>query len=376
MSKLCILHLEDSDADASLVQRTLRASGIDAEIVLAKKASEFLGAIGRGGFDVILADNGVPGLTGLTALKKAREKCPSTPFICVSGHENEAQALASRQAGAWGFVAKDHLWQLAFAIPNAVQAAQAAAAPRNTREPKEGLTTKRLAETKAQLEAVSKELETFTYSVSHDLRAPLRAISAFVQVLFEDCAGELDVTAREHLERIRSQSARMAALLEHLVRLARISRADLHKQKINLTELAEEIKARLEAAEPARRVEWRIQPRLEAEADPALMRTVLENLLGNAWKFTSKSATARIQFGAQPSADGSLAYFVKDNGLGFDPPFAVKLFGPFQHLHSEADLRGAGIGLAAVQRIIHKHGGRVWAEGSPGKGACFYFTLP
>jgi light-regulated signal transduction histidine kinase (bacteriophytochrome) len=123
-------------------------------------------------------------------------------------------------------------------------------------------------------------------------------------------------------------------------------------------------------------VEWDIQPGLEAEADPVLMRTVLENLLSNARKFTSRSPAARIQFGAQRSSDGSLAYFVRDNGLGFDPSYAVKLFGPFQHLHSETDLRGAGIGLAAVQRIIHKHGGRVWAEGTPGKGASFYFTLP
>ena len=375
MNKLHILHLEDSDADALLVQYAIHASGLDAEIVLAKKSSDYLEAIERGGFDVILADNGVADLTGLTALQKAREHCPSVPVICVCGCADEATALASRKAGAWGFVSKDHLWQLAFAIPQAVSAARATGA-QGAGESQTTRHARVLAETKAQLEAVTRELETFTYSVSHDLRAPLRAITAFVQVLFEDCASQLDETAREHLERIRTQSVRMAALIEGLVRLARITGADVNKQTVDLSGLAHEVKLRLESNDPARRVQWEIQPGLEADADPTLMRTVLENLLSNAWKFTSRCAPARIEFGAQKTIDGSRAYFVGDNGLGFDPTNAAKLFGPFQHLHCEADLRGAGIGLATVQRILHKHGGRVWAEGTPGKGACFYFTLP
>ena len=232
-----------------------------------------------------------------------------------------------------------------------------------------------LARRAALLQAANKELEAFSYSVSHDLRAPLRSVDGFSSALLEDYADKLDEQGRNHLERIRAASRRMAQLIDDLLKLSRLTRREMRREPVDLSALAQTIATELQNTEPERRVEFVIEPGLVADGDAHLLGIVLENLLNNAWKFTAKHPRATIEVGTT-RRDGERAYFVRDDGAGFDPAYADKLFGVFQRLHPADEFAGAGIGLATVQRIVYRHGGRVWAEGEVEKGATFYFTLP
>lgn len=239
--------------------------------------------------------------------------------------------------------------------------------------------TEELKRRSAELELLNRELEAFSYSVAHDLRAPLITIDGFAQVLAETARGTLDDASRSHLGHIQTSVSRMHRLIEDLLGLAKIMRAPLAKTRIDLSAMADEIGSLLRGSAPARRSEFRIAPGLIAEGDAGLVRIVLENLLANAWKFTSKRAAAEIELAAvapREASEGQNTYVVRDNGAGFDPRYAGKLFGPFQRCHSQAEFPGTGIGLATVQRIVHRHGGKVWAEAQLDKGASFYFTLP
>ena len=233
---------------------------------------------------------------------------------------------------------------------------------------------RRVAERTAQLTAANKELESFSYSVSHDLRAPLRAIDGFSQALVEDSGDLMDQNARGHLHRVRLASQRMGQLIDDILDLSRTSRAELRRGRVSLSSLAEAIVAQLRASGPERRVEFVIEGGLEADADESLSRVLLENLLGNAWKYTSKKPVARIEFGRTRRELGPV-FFVRDDGDGFDMAYAHKLFGAFQRLHGFEEFEGTGIGLATVRRIVERHGGKVWGEGQPGVGAVFYFSL-
>jgi light-regulated signal transduction histidine kinase (bacteriophytochrome) len=226
-----------------------------------------------------------------------------------------------------------------------------------------------------ELRAVNKELEAFSYSVSHDLRAPLRGIDGFSQALLEDCIEQLDATGQDYLRRIRSATQRMGQLIDDLLTLSRVTRSDMHKESVNLSQLASRICTDLQHADPERQVEFEIQPGLVTYGDPRLLHVLLDNLLNNAWKFTSKHLQATIEFGAITQENGIPVYFVRDNGVGFDMAFIDKLFKPFQRLHGMREFPGNGIGLATVQRIVHRHGGQVRAEGVLNQGATFYFTL-
>jgi light-regulated signal transduction histidine kinase (bacteriophytochrome) len=231
-----------------------------------------------------------------------------------------------------------------------------------------------LARSNAELSAANKELEAFSYSISHDLRAPLRGIDGFSQALLEDYSSQLDDTGKQYLERVRLGAQRMAALIDDLLTLSRIVRAEIQREPIDLSEMARSVALDLSRQHPARHMEFLIEPGLQGEADARLMRTVLENLLGNACKFTSRRSHARIEFGRTQNNSPS-AFFVRDNGAGFDPAYAGRLFGAFQRLHAAADFPGTGVGLASVQRVICRHGGRVWAQSEVGQGATFFFTL-
>jgi light-regulated signal transduction histidine kinase (bacteriophytochrome) len=224
------------------------------------------------------------------------------------------------------------------------------------------------------LEAINKELEAFSYSVSHDLRAPLRSIRGFSEVLLERYAGKLDARGREFLQRACESSKHMDRLIEDLLKLSRVGRSELQRQEVDLSSVCSSIAAELRQTEPKRSVDFVITPGLKAQADEHLLRIVLDNLLRNAWKFTEKKSRARIEFGATDETTG--AFFVRDDGAGFDMAYANKLFGVFQRLHSSSEFPGTGVGLATVQRIINRHGGRAWAEGALNQGATFYFTLP
>jgi PAS domain S-box-containing protein len=225
-----------------------------------------------------------------------------------------------------------------------------------------------------ELANVNQELEAFTYSVSHDLRAPLRSVSGFSRALLEDYQDKLDEQGKDYLRRVRGASSRMQQLIDDLLKLSRISRSEIKQTEVNLTQLAQNVANRLRRASPARKIDFIIQGNVKATGDRNLLRVVLENLLRNAWKFTRKRAKAKIEFGAK-EINGQTTYFVRDNGAGFDPGYTDKLFVPFQRLHSSSEFPGSGIGLATVKRIINRHGGRVWAEGKSEKGATFYFTL-
>jgi light-regulated signal transduction histidine kinase (bacteriophytochrome) len=226
----------------------------------------------------------------------------------------------------------------------------------------------------AQLTTANKELETFSYSVSHDLRAPLRGIDGWSQALLEDYGDRLDQQGREYLDRVRSEAQRMGQLIDDMLQLSRLTRAEMRQEPVNLSALAQTIAASLQETEPGRQVEFSIQAGLSAKGDAHLLEVALSNLLGNAFKFTGRRALARIEFG-QTEAQGRRAFFVRDNGAGFDMAYAEKLFGAFQRLHKATEFPGTGVGLATVQRVIHRHGGRVWAEAAVDDGATFYFTL-
>lgn len=233
---------------------------------------------------------------------------------------------------------------------------------------------RRVAERTAQLQAINQELEAFCYSVSHDLRAPLRAVRGFAEVLREQHAAQLDARGKDFLLRTCEASSHMEKLINDLLRLSRVSRTEFQSADVNLSLLAQDIVADLKQNDPAREVTFQIQPDLRARGDERLLRQTLDNLLRNAWKFTSKCVQARIAFHGVPGQSGT--FCVRDNGAGFDMAYVSKLFCVFQRLHSTSEYPGTGVGLAIVQRIINRHGGRTWAEGKINGGAAFYFTLP
>ncbi len=227
----------------------------------------------------------------------------------------------------------------------------------------------------AALTQSNADLEAFSYSVAHDLRAPLRAISGFSQTLIEDLGERVDADAKDLLIRISAAAERMGHLIDGLLAMSRVSRVALRRHTVDLTQAAAEIMRHLRASSPERSVDFANQPEVSAEGDPVLLRAVLDNLLGNSWKFTGAKAEAHISFGCRLE-DGQTIYFVKDDGAGFDMAHADKLFAPFQRLHRATEFAGTGIGLATVDRIIRRHGGRIWAEGTVNHGSAFYFTLP
>lgn len=225
-----------------------------------------------------------------------------------------------------------------------------------------------------ELEAANRELVAFSYSVSHDLRAPLRKVDGFCLALYEDYADKLDETGLDYLQRARAASQRMAELIDNMLQLSRVTRTEMTRETVNLSSLAKTILAELGQTEPTRNVGAVVEEDLIVNGDPSLLRVMLENLIGNAWKFTRNNSEAHIQFGSTQDG-GKPIFFVRDDGAGFDMAYAERLFTPFQRLHSSMEFEGTGVGLATVQRIISRHGGRVWAEGTANQGATIYFTL-
>jgi signal transduction histidine kinase len=227
-----------------------------------------------------------------------------------------------------------------------------------------------------QLEAANHELEAFSYSVAHDLRGPLHAVGGYADLIAMKADQSLDPESLEFLREIQGGVVRMTGLIDDLLRLAKIGRAELTPEDVDLSEMAGELLQRLRMKNPERKVEARIQPGLRAWGDAGMLRIVLDNLLSNAWKYSARRGVADITVGGLPPRDGQPVYFVRDNGAGFDPQFMEKLFAPFQRLHRKDEFEGTGIGLATVQRIIHRHGGLIWAEGKVDQGATFFFSLP
>jgi light-regulated signal transduction histidine kinase (bacteriophytochrome) len=232
----------------------------------------------------------------------------------------------------------------------------------------------RVRERTAQLEAANRELEAFSYSVSHDLRAPLRGIDGWTLAFLEDYAHRLDDQGRTYLERVRTETQHMGQLIDDMLSLSRVGRAEMEREPVDLTALARAIAGRLRETGPERLVEFVIQEGLTAVGDPRLLEIALSNLLDNAWKFTGKRPGGVIEFG-RVRQEGEPVFFVRDNGTGFDMAYAPQLFGAFQRLHKASEFPGTGIGLATIQRIVHRHGGHIWAEAAVDRGATFFFTL-
>ena len=259
-------------------------------------------------------------------------------------------------------------------LATANEALRAEVAVRQAAEAQIRTLSEDLARRLIELEAANRELEAFSYSVSHDLRAPLTVVQGFGEALLEECAPALGGQGTHYAERIQAGCGRMAELIDDLLKLAHVTRAEMSRRTVDLSQMAREIAAELRESQPDRQAEFLIVHGLVAEGDAPLLRILLEHLLGNAWKFTSGHPAARIEFGAA-EAEGGRAYRVRDDGVGFDMAYADKLFAPFQRFHAQDEFPGTGIGLATVRRIVHRHGGRVWAEAAPERGATFYFTL-
>ncbi len=313
--------------------------------------------------DVIVTDVMMPGMSG-TELVQAVRRHPDldrTPIILLTARADDELRIALLRDGAQDYVLKPF------------SPAELRARTRNFAQLKRA--TDALADHNRALELANRELDAFSYSVSHDLRAPLRAIDGFSQILLEDCRDRLDDQGQDCLHRVRAASQQMAHLIDDLLQLSRVTRAEMTQAPVDLSAMATAAVEALRTADPARTVEVTIQPGMTSCGDPRLLRIVLDNLLGNAWKYTSTRSRARVEVGREEDAQGRVRYIVRDNGVGFDMTYAHKLFGVFQRLHTESEFPGTGIGLATVQRIIHRHRGRIWADGAVDRGATFSFTL-
>jgi two-component system, NtrC family, sensor kinase len=386
---LCkILAVDDNETYLHALADALRGEGY--EVVLAHSGEEALELLAEEAVDCILLDLMMPGIGGQETCRriKAAPVVRDIPLIMLTARGDREAMLEGLGAGADDYIAKSAETDVLKARVRAqIRRKQFEDENRRVREEllrsELDATTARaahqLAETRRvlveELELKNQELEAFSYSVSHDLRAPLRSIDGFSEALLEDYGDLLDDRGRDYLRRVRAASQRMAELIDDLLLLSRVTRADLHREPLELAALARQVFAELVRSAPERNVELTIADDMPANGDPRLLRVVLENLLGNAWKFTSERPLAHIVLGRSQLA-GEPTYYVRDDGAGFDMTYAARLFRPFQRLHPESRFPGTGIGLATISRIVTRHGGRVWAEGTPGEGAVFWFTLP
>ncbi len=383
-----VLAVDDSPTYLQELAAMLRGEGYD--VVLAHSGEEAVDMLAVQGVDCILMDLMMPGWGGRETCRRIKESAIARdiPLIMLTALEGREAMLEGLAGGADDFIAKSTDFDILRARVRAqIRRKQVEDEHRRIREEllrselvaAEERAARRLAEARAalveELERKNEELETFSYSVSHDLRAPLRAIDGFSQALIEDCYERLDEEGRDLLRRVRESTRRMGELIDDLLQLSRIGRAELQRTRVDVSRLARQVALELQRADPHRPGEFVVASELAADADSGLVRIVLENLMGNAWKFTSKVPAARIEVDRQPPDAGG-AFFVRDNGAGFDPQYAEKLFRPFQRLHAEHEFPGTGIGLATVRRIVDRHGGRIWAEGRKGAGATILFTLP
>ncbi len=372
------------DQPANLVALEAMLQGLGQNLVKASSGREALKWLLTNDCAVVLLDVKMPDMDGFetATLIRERDKSRHTPIIFLTAaDQSQTQAVRGYAVGAVDYMVKPVVPEFVrskvavfveLARKNELLRRQAQRLQESEREARD------LAETRAELvrdlEHKNRELESFSYAVSHDLRAPLRRIENFSRAIQESQAERLDETGVRFLDRVREASRQMAQLIDEVLYLTRVTRAETREQEVDLSGLAALLLDRMAEAEPGRQVETRIRPGVTVTADGQLLRIALENLLENAWKFTARTAAPRIEFGVTNLA-GEPTYFVRDNGAGFDMAYADRLFGPFQRLHLTSEFPGTGIGLATVQRVIHRHGGRVWAEGMPGQGATFHFTL-
>jgi two-component system, sensor histidine kinase and response regulator len=372
------------DQPANLVALEAMLQGLGQNLIKAESGREALKWLLTEDFAVILLDVKMPEMDGFetAALIRQREKSRHTPILFLTAADNShTHAVRGYAVGAVDYLVKPVVPEFVrskvavfveLAKKNELLRRQADLLAQSEQAAL-GLAEAR-AELVRDLEHKNRELESFSYAVSHDLRAPLTRIDSFSRAVLETQGNRLDETGQLFLTRVREATRQMSQLIDDVLYLSRVTRAELRDQEVELSSLADLALARLQEADPTRQVETKVRPAVIVTGDGQLLRIALENLLENAWKFTAKEVKPRIEFGVTQVA-GEPTYFVRDNGAGFDMTYADRLFGPFQRLHSQDEFPGSGIGLATVQRIIHRHGGRVWAEGLVGQGATFQFTL-
>jgi signal transduction histidine kinase len=367
-----ILHLEDRVHDAEIADTFLKAAWPDSNISVVATRAEFVAELERGGHHIILADFTLPAFSGLEALELTRQRSPHTPFIFLTGTLDDDLAIDALESGATDYVLKEHIKRLVPVVRRAVLES-------NERRELQELNAKleeRVTERTARLESAMKELEAFSYSVSHDLRSPLRAIDGFARALKEECGDQLGAEGERLLGTIRNETKRMGQLIDDLLAFSRAGRQQLDASLIDMTELARSAFQNLtEATADRSPPTFDLQALPSSQGDRSMLRQVFANLLGNAIKFSSRNPAPVITVKGWATEKGN-TYCVQDNGVGFDPRFAHKLFGVFQRLHSHEEFEGTGVGLALVHRIVERHGGKVWAESTPNAGATFCFTLP
>jgi len=358
--------------------------GRERNIVKTRSGREALRQLLKADFALILLDVQMPDMDGFQTaeLIRQRDSSKNTPIIFLTaGHKSEANIFRGYAVGAVDYVLKPIVPEILRSkvsvfvdLARQTELVRRQADQLRQSEQEALQLAQARANLLAELEVANKELEAFAYSVSHDLRAPLRRINGFAGILLEDFSAQLDPVAKGYLERVSQAGRHMCQLLDDLLNLSRVTRKELSRRRTDLDSLVKEVRDSLQPEIEGREIEWQIGRLPTVECDPGLIKQVFANLLLNAIKYTRPRQRATIQVD-QMICDGQPAVFVRDNGVGFDMKYVDKLFGVFQRLHRQEDFEGTGVGLATVQRIIHKHGGRVWAEAEPYKGATFYFTL-
>jgi signal transduction histidine kinase len=374
-----LLIVDDEPAQMRALSTTLESEGyVVAGFTSGKQALDHLRAQT---FDLLLTDLTMPEMDGIEVLRAAQQIDPHIVGLVMTGHGSIESAVAAMKAGALDYILKPFtLRTMRPVLQRALTVRRLIGENLELRRSEDmvrRLNTdleRQVDERTEQLTEANRELEAFSQSVSHDLRAPLRAINGFGNVLIEEFGAQLDPRARSYVDKMLTAGTRMEQLIADLMRLSHASAVELRSTAVDLSSLAATTVSDLREVDPLRKVDVRIDADMTCQGDPQLLRIALENLIGNAWKFTRDVANARIEIGRAPSKVGG--FFVRDNGAGFEPSQARHLFAPFRRLHSTSQFPGTGVGLSIVQRIIRRHGGRISAEGAVGQGATFCFTIP
>jgi signal transduction histidine kinase len=366
--------VEDNPGDARLIQEMLREPPITQfRLTLSTRVDELLESLERDPIEVLLLDLGLPDSQGMDTFHRINDRAPGLPIVIFSGADDEQLASEAVSCGAQDYLVKGRI--NSFLLKRAIRYAMER---KRTEEEIRTLNRElehRVAERTAQLVAANKELEAFSYSVSHDLRAPLRHIEGYVGMLRRATEGILPENAERYLKTISSASVEMGQLIDDLLAFSRMSAEEMHEAPVDLGAVIDEVLRGFQLATHNRKIDWKIGPLPRVIGDFAMLRQVFANLIDNAIKYTKGRELADVEIGVAGVEDGRSIFFVRDNGAGFDMRYSHKLFGVFRRLHNAEEFEGTGIGLATTRRIIERHGGRTWAEGVVDQGATFYFTL-